>query len=177
MLFLGTKKYPEENSYNTFLNQNGGYSNAFTASEETNYFFEVQHEKLEVLQLLARSLAAGSLFGQGQPASHHQRTDSRFLACNRRRLTALLSSSSLPCSRTRPRLVSCRYKSALVHTAVQLVDSSLTLPSAASLHDFWSRLSTLRTTRTYKMTCGASCSWLAPAPARRTPTTSLALAT
>lgn len=57
MLFLGTKKYPEENSYNTFLNQNGGYSNAFTASEETNYFFEVQHEKLEVLLLLARSLA------------------------------------------------------------------------------------------------------------------------
>jgi len=47
MLFLGTEKYPDENSYSAFLNKNGGWSNAYTASEDTNYFFEVQHAHLE----------------------------------------------------------------------------------------------------------------------------------
>ena len=48
MLFLGTKKYPDENSYSAYLNKHGGWSNAYTASEDTNYFFELQHEHLEV---------------------------------------------------------------------------------------------------------------------------------
>lgn len=32
MLFLGTEKYPDENSYNSFLSQHGGGSNAFTST-------------------------------------------------------------------------------------------------------------------------------------------------
>ena len=40
-LFLGTKEFPEEDGYSKFLSQNGGYSNAYTASEDTNFFFEV----------------------------------------------------------------------------------------------------------------------------------------
>mgnify|MGYP000594414147 CR=1 FL=1 len=46
LLFLGTKKYPEADSFNEFLNQNGGSSNAFTASEQTNYFIQVTSKKL-----------------------------------------------------------------------------------------------------------------------------------
>ncbi|KAL4232280.1 hypothetical protein ACF0H5_009851 [Mactra antiquata] len=46
MLFLGTKKYPEENEYNKFLSQHGGSSNAFTSNEHTNYFFDVAPEHL-----------------------------------------------------------------------------------------------------------------------------------
>lgn len=42
-LFLGTGKYPDENSYSVFINAHGGSSNAYTASEETNYQFEIQH--------------------------------------------------------------------------------------------------------------------------------------
>ena len=43
MLFLGTEKYPDENSYSKFLNDNGGGSNAWTSMENTNYFFDVTH--------------------------------------------------------------------------------------------------------------------------------------
>jgi insulysin len=41
MLFLGTQKYPGEDDYETFLSQAGGYSNAYTDMEDTNYYFSV----------------------------------------------------------------------------------------------------------------------------------------
>lgn len=46
LLFLGTKKYPLENEYNTYLSENSGYSNAFTSSMHTNYYFEVKNDAL-----------------------------------------------------------------------------------------------------------------------------------
>ena len=44
MLFLGTKEYPEEGSFENFLSSNGGSSNAFTDSEDTVYYFSMQAE-------------------------------------------------------------------------------------------------------------------------------------
>ncbi|CAF9915700.1 MAG: Insulinase (Peptidase M16) [Heterodermia speciosa] len=41
LLFMGTEKYPVENAYSQYLSAHSGYSNAYTASTETNYFFEV----------------------------------------------------------------------------------------------------------------------------------------
>jgi insulysin len=41
MLFLGTKKYPKEEEYEGFLSQYGGFSNAYTDMEDTNYFFSL----------------------------------------------------------------------------------------------------------------------------------------
>jgi insulysin len=41
MLFLGTRKYPETNSFESFLSSNGGSSNAFTDSENTVYYFDM----------------------------------------------------------------------------------------------------------------------------------------
>ena len=41
MLFLGTEKYPDEGSYQQFLQEHGGSSNAFTAFEDTNFYFDV----------------------------------------------------------------------------------------------------------------------------------------
>ncbi|KAI4173694.1 MAG: hypothetical protein LQ348_006508 [Seirophora lacunosa] len=41
LLFMGTEKYPIENDYNQYLSAHAGYSNAYTSSTETNYFFEV----------------------------------------------------------------------------------------------------------------------------------------
>ena len=41
MLFLGTEKYPNENEYSEYLSKHGGYSNAFTDKENTDYHFEV----------------------------------------------------------------------------------------------------------------------------------------
>jgi insulysin len=41
MLFLGTEKYPDEGAYAKFLAENGGYCNAYTAAENTNYQFQL----------------------------------------------------------------------------------------------------------------------------------------
>ena len=41
MLFMGTEKYPDEGDYGNFLKSHGGVYNAYTASELTNYFFQV----------------------------------------------------------------------------------------------------------------------------------------
>lgn len=46
MLFLGTEKYPEADSYQSFISANGGSFNAFTAYENTNYFFDVRPQAL-----------------------------------------------------------------------------------------------------------------------------------
>ncbi|KAI9136484.1 Metalloenzyme, LuxS/M16 peptidase-like protein [Paraphysoderma sedebokerense] len=47
MLFMGTEKYPKENDYSEYLAKNGGYSNAFTSLENTNYYFEVKPDAFE----------------------------------------------------------------------------------------------------------------------------------
>ncbi len=47
MLFLGTKKYPKVGEYNEYLKANGGWSNAGTGQEHTNYFFEVNQDAFE----------------------------------------------------------------------------------------------------------------------------------
>ncbi|XP_026333644.1 insulin-degrading enzyme, partial [Hyposmocoma kahamanoa] len=46
MLFMGTKKYPEENEYNKFLSEHGGSSNASTSSDHTTYYFDVLPHQL-----------------------------------------------------------------------------------------------------------------------------------
>ncbi len=47
MLFLGTEKYPEPGEYQQFIRSHGGSHNAFTAFQDTNYFFDIQPGKLE----------------------------------------------------------------------------------------------------------------------------------
>ncbi|KAL7487583.1 hypothetical protein ACHAW6_013153 [Cyclotella cf. meneghiniana] len=41
MLFLGTKLYPQEDSFSKFLSANGGINNAFTDAEKTVYYYEM----------------------------------------------------------------------------------------------------------------------------------------
>ena len=47
MSFLGTKKYPKEDDYSSFLASHGGSSNAYTDSEDTVYYFDVNSEYLD----------------------------------------------------------------------------------------------------------------------------------
>ncbi|KAK6457763.1 Metalloenzyme, LuxS/M16 peptidase-like protein [Scheffersomyces xylosifermentans] len=47
LLFMGTEKYPEENEYSSFLAKHSGYSNAYTAAEHTNYYFQLSSDYLE----------------------------------------------------------------------------------------------------------------------------------
>ena len=47
MLFLGTKKYPKYGSYLEYIKKNQGNMNAYTALENTNYHFGVNHDALD----------------------------------------------------------------------------------------------------------------------------------
>jgi len=55
MLFLGSQKYKEESYFDTMVKQYGGSSNAYTASFETVYHFDVLAEHLnEILDIFSR---------------------------------------------------------------------------------------------------------------------------
>lgn len=47
VLFLGTKKFPKEGDYRSYLSAHQGYSNAYTALESTNYHLEVDQAAFE----------------------------------------------------------------------------------------------------------------------------------
>jgi len=55
MLFMGSKKYPDENYFNKILNKYGGESNAYTSDMQTVYFFNVFNEGLiEIIDIFSR---------------------------------------------------------------------------------------------------------------------------
>lgn len=43
MLFMGTKKYPDEKEYHRFIQDHGGLTNAFTANHITSYIFSIDN--------------------------------------------------------------------------------------------------------------------------------------
>ena len=47
MLFLGTGKFPDPDEYQAFVSANGGSHNAYTASDHTNYFFDIAPGKFD----------------------------------------------------------------------------------------------------------------------------------
>ncbi|ORY34641.1 putative A-factor processing enzyme [Naematelia encephala] len=47
LLFMGTKTYPKENEYSSFLSAHNGHSNAYTAMTSTVYHFDVAADALE----------------------------------------------------------------------------------------------------------------------------------
>jgi len=85
MVFLGTEKYPDVASYDGFVGSNGGYSNAYTASDHTNYQFEVRHEALaEALDRFAQffiapkfspEFTAREIFAVHNEAMRHMQND------------------------------------------------------------------------------------------------------
>lgn len=59
MLFLGTDRYPEAGEYQNFISTHGGGHNAFTAFEDTNYFFDIDSRYLdEALDRFSRFFVA-----------------------------------------------------------------------------------------------------------------------
>ncbi|KAL6722042.1 metalloprotease [Lecanora helva] len=63
LLFMGTKKYPKENAYNQYLTAHSGYSNAYTASTETNYYFEVAASSEPGSEPVANGVPSSPLHG------------------------------------------------------------------------------------------------------------------
>jgi insulysin len=47
LLFMGSKKFPEQNMYHSYIQNNGGIDNAFTGDNITCYFLELESEFLE----------------------------------------------------------------------------------------------------------------------------------
>ncbi|KAI5449830.1 metalloprotease [Naganishia albida] len=47
LLFLGTKKFPEETAFSSYLSANNGSYNAYTALAHTNYYFETAPEAFD----------------------------------------------------------------------------------------------------------------------------------
>lgn len=47
MLFMGTKKYPDENDYMKYVSEHGGSCNATTETHETKYMFEIAPDYLK----------------------------------------------------------------------------------------------------------------------------------
>lgn len=55
MLFLGTKDFPKPDEYSTYMETHGGWDNAYTSDEVTNYMFEVDNGAVEgALQRFSR---------------------------------------------------------------------------------------------------------------------------
>jgi secreted Zn-dependent insulinase-like peptidase len=47
MLFLGTEKYPDGSEYQKFISQHGGHNNAWTATEHTCFFLDINYQFFE----------------------------------------------------------------------------------------------------------------------------------
>ena len=47
MVFMGSEKYPDENSFDTFIQKHGGYDNASTDCTTTNFYFETQRKSFK----------------------------------------------------------------------------------------------------------------------------------
>ena len=55
MIFMGSKKYPDENMFDAFVSRNSGSDNAYTDTEITVYEFDVLPEKFrEALDIWAQ---------------------------------------------------------------------------------------------------------------------------
>ena len=46
MVFMGSKKYPDENKFDNYISARNGWSNAYTDQEVTLYYYEVKPESL-----------------------------------------------------------------------------------------------------------------------------------
>eukprot|EP00026_Physarum_polycephalum_P000474 Phypoly_transcript_00475.p1 GENE.Phypoly_transcript_00475~~Phypoly_transcript_00475.p1 ORF type:complete len:990 (+),score=181.17 Phypoly_transcript_00475:1631-4600(+) len=76
MLFQGTEKYPESDTFTAFLAEHGGKSNAHTGGDETVYYFDVLQEHLRgVLDIWSQFFIA-PLFNQEKTDLEIQAVDS-----------------------------------------------------------------------------------------------------
>lgn len=47
MMFMGSKKYPDEKEYSKYIEEHGGYGNAATSDTNTNYYFDTSNKAFE----------------------------------------------------------------------------------------------------------------------------------
>lgn len=75
---MGTEKFPDENEYSEFIQNNGGYNNAYTSLTSTNYHFEIANDAFkEALDMFAQFYIS-PLFGESQIEREMNAVDSEF---------------------------------------------------------------------------------------------------
>ncbi|VDN08794.1 unnamed protein product [Dibothriocephalus latus] len=65
MILLGSDKYPEENAYSKFINEHGGFCNAYTSAEETSFVFDLAPEHLGAALDIFATLFVSPRFTEG----------------------------------------------------------------------------------------------------------------
>lgn len=78
MLFLGTDRYPEAGAYQAFVSEHGGQHNAYTSTDDTNYFFDIDADYLDAaLDRFSRFFVA-PLFDAKYVARERNAVDAEF---------------------------------------------------------------------------------------------------
>jgi insulysin len=80
MLFLGTEPFPEADAYQGYISRHGGTHNAFTAPQDTNYFFDIDPEALEGALDRFSQFFLSPLFNADQLESERNIVHSEYMA-------------------------------------------------------------------------------------------------
>lgn len=78
MLFMGTEKFPQENSFSNFLSENAGESNAFTDHEDCNFYFKVSPDQFPAALDMFSQFFISPLFNESSMARELKSIDSEF---------------------------------------------------------------------------------------------------
>jgi len=80
MLFLGTEPYPEPDAYQHYISNNAGSHNAFTAQQDTNYFFDIEPSALPGALDRFSAFFLSPLFNADQLESERNIVHSEYMA-------------------------------------------------------------------------------------------------
>ncbi|SHM12945.1 Secreted Zn-dependent peptidases, insulinase-like [Vreelandella subglaciescola] len=83
MLFLGTEPYPEPDAYQGYISRHAGSHNAFTAAQDTNYFFDIEPSALSGALDRFSAFFLSPLFNADKLESERSIVDSEYQARRR----------------------------------------------------------------------------------------------
>lgn len=104
MIFMGSEKYPKENTFDVFVKRNGGFLNADTDCEETNYYFEVDEDNFDGALDIFSHLLKKPLLSKEAMTREREAVDSEYRAkmfmpgVRRDQLIAKMGWENHPCS-------------------------------------------------------------------------------
>jgi len=78
MLFLGTKKFPEENHYSKFISSHGGSKNAATGEDYTYYYFDIKNDHFDEALDIFSQFFKEPLFTESATEREMNAVDSEF---------------------------------------------------------------------------------------------------
>lgn len=80
MIFMGSKKYPNENEFDAYIKKCGGYDNADTDAEETSFYFEIPMKCLDGALDRFSNLLSNPIMSKDSMKREREAVESEFLA-------------------------------------------------------------------------------------------------